>query len=199
MTVLARARSAALGVDVPAALNLVGALVKYVSPAFLFPTAIALGYGESPWPFVVAGLVTFGAGVGLETVTRGKERVGVREGFLVVALVWMLVAAFGALPYLLSGEDQLESPIDAYFESMSGFTTTGASILTDIEGLNHSLAMWRQFTTWVGGMGIIVLALAVLPRLRVGGRQLFETEAPGPEVERLTVSIRDAARRFLLL
>jgi trk system potassium uptake protein len=188
-----------LGVDVAAALNLVGALVKYVSPAFLFPTAIALGYGESPWPFLISGLVTLGAGVGLEALTRGKERVGVREGFLVIALVWMLVAAFGALPYLISGESQLSNPVDAYFESMSGFTTTGASVLTDIEGLNHSLAMWRQFTTWVGGMGIIVLALAVLPRLRVGGRQMFETEAPGPEVERLTVTIRDAARRFLFL
>jgi trk system potassium uptake protein TrkH len=199
LTVVTRARPAVLGVDVAAALNLVGALVKYFSPAFLFPTAIALGYGESPWPFLIAGLVTVSAGFGLEAVTRGKERVGAREGFLVVALVWMLVAAFGALPYLLSGERQLRHPVDAYFESMSGFTTTGASILTDVEGLNHSLAMWRQFTTWVGGMGIIVLALAVLPRLRVGGRQMFETEAPGPEVERLTVTIRDAARRFLTL
>jgi trk system potassium uptake protein len=199
LTAIARARPGVLGVDVVASLNLVGALVKYFSPAFLFPTAIALGYGESPWSYLIAGAVTLGAGVGLEAVTRGKERVGAREGFLVVALVWALVAAFGALPYLLSGEDQLRSPVDAYFESMSGFTTTGASILTDIEGLNHSLAMWRQFTTWVGGMGIIVLALAVLPRLRVGGRQMFETEAPGPEVERLTVTIRDAARRFLAL
>lgn len=199
MRAFSRARPALLGVDVAAAFNLVGALVKYLSPAFLFPTAIALGYGESPWPFVIAGLTTLGAGIGLEAVTRGKERVGVREGFLVVALVWLLVAAFGALPYLLASEPQLSNPVDAYFESMSGFTTTGASVLTDIEGLNHSLAMWRQFTTWVGGMGIIVLALAVLPRLRVGGRQMFETEAPGPEVERLTVTIRDAARRFLLL
>jgi trk system potassium uptake protein TrkH len=196
---LSRGRPGVLGVDVAAALNLVGALVKYFSPAFLFPTAIALGYGESPWPFVIAGLVTVSAGFSLEALTRGKERVGVREGFLVVALVWLLVAAFGALPYLLSGEQQLRDPVNAYFESMSGFTTTGASILTDIEALNHSLAMWRQFTTWVGGMGIIVLALAVLPRLRVGGRQMFETEAPGPEVERLTVTIRDAARRFLVL
>lgn len=199
MTILSRARPGVLGVDIGAALNLVGALIKYVSPAFLFPTAIALGYGESPWPFVIAGLTTLGAGIGLETVTRGKERVGVREGFLVIALVWLLVAFFGALPYLLSGEQQLGDPVDAYFESMSGFTTTGASVLTDIEALNNSLAMWRQFTTWVGGMGIIVLALAVLPRLRVGGRQMFESEAPGPEVERLTVTIRDAARRFLLL
>jgi trk system potassium uptake protein TrkH len=199
LTVLTRPRAAVLGVDVAAALNLVGALIKYLSAAFLFPTAIALGYGESPWPFVIAGVATAGAGFGLEALTTGKERVGVREGFLVVVLLWLLAAGFGALPYLLSGQDQLSNPVDAYFESMSGFTTTGASVLTDIEALNHSLAMWRQFSCWVGGMGIIVLALAVLPRLRVGGRQMFETEAPGPEVERLTVTIRDAARRFLVL
>jgi trk system potassium uptake protein len=188
-----------LGVDLSAALNLVGALLKIFSPAFLFPIAIALGYGETPWPFVIAGVITLAAGFGLEAVTQGRERVGMREGFLVIALAWTLVAAFGALPYLFSGEEQFRNPLDAYFESMSGFTTTGASILTDIEALNHSVAMWRQFTIWLGGMGIIVLALAVLPRLRVGGRQLFETESPGPDVERLTVTIREAARRFLFL
>jgi trk system potassium uptake protein TrkH len=194
-----RLAPAALAVDVGAALNLSGALVKWFSPAFLFPTAIALGYGESPWPFLGAAAITAAAGAGLEHATRGKERVGAREGFLVVALIWILIATFGAVPYLLSGEPQLDSPLDAYFESMSGFTTTGASVLTDIPGLDHSFAMWRQFTQWLGGMGIIVMALAVLPRLRVGGRQLFEAEAPGPEVEPLTVSIRQAARRFVLL
>jgi trk system potassium uptake protein TrkH len=117
----------------------------------------------------------------------------------VIALVWLLVAWAGALPYLFSDEPQLSSPLDAYFESMSGFTTTGASVLTDIEGLSRSLLFWRQLTTWLGGMGILVLALAVLARLRVGGRQLFEAESPGPDVERLTVRIREASRRFLVL
>jgi trk system potassium uptake protein TrkH len=193
-----RARRGALGVDVGAALSLVGTLIKYLSVAVLFPAAIAIGYGEAFWPFLLAGTITAAVGFGLEAL-GDRERVGIREGFLVVSLVWLFAAGFGALPYLLSGEDQLSSPVDAYFESMSGFTTTGASVLTDIDGLSRSIAMWRQFTTWLGGMGIIVLALAVLPRLRVGGRQMFETEAPGPEVERLTVTIRDAARRFLVL
>jgi trk system potassium uptake protein TrkH len=193
-----RARIHPLGVDLAAALNLVGALVKWFALVFLFPTAIALGYGESPWPFLVSGLIAAGVGIGLEQATSGKERVGLREGFLVVSLVWMLVAVLGSLPYLFSGEDQLANPIDALFESMSGFTTTGASVLTDIEGLSRSLAMWRQFTAWVGGMGIVVLALAVLPRLRVGGRQaLFQTEAPGPELDSFAATIRDTARRFV--
>jgi trk system potassium uptake protein len=185
-----------IAVDVGAALNLVGAIVRYLALAFLLPTGVALGYGESVWPFLAAGLLTAGAGLGLESVTHGKERVGPREGFLVVALTWLLAAAAGALPFLLVDEPQLESPIDAYFESMSGFTTTGASVLTDVEGLSRSIAMWRQFTQWLGGMGIIVLALAVLPRLRVGGRQLLESELPGPEFEPLAVSIRDTARRL---
>jgi trk system potassium uptake protein len=188
----------ALGVDVGGALNLVGSLVKYLGAAFLFPVAIAIGYGEPVWPFVVAAAITTGVGVALERTTSGKERIGAREGYLVVSLVWLLVAAFGALPYLLA-EAQLARPVDALFESMSGFSTTGSSVLTDIPGLSRSMLMWRQFTTWIGGVGIIVLFLAVLPRLRVGGRQaLFKTEMPGPELP-LAATIRETARRFLLL
>ena len=192
-------RRETIGVDVGAALNLVGALLRYLSLAFAFPAVIAVIYDEAPWPFVAAGAVTAALGAGLEAVTRGKERVGVREGFLVVALTWLGAALIGGLPYLFAGEPQLSSPVDAWFEAMSGFTTTGASVLTDIEAMPRSLLMWRQFTQWLGGMGIIVLALAVLPRLRIGGRQLLESEMPGPEVEPLTASIRDTARRLWVL
>ena len=188
-----------LGVDVPAALNLVGALTKYLSIAALFPVAVAIGYSESFWPFLAAGAIAAAFGLALELVTRGKERVGIREGFLVVSLTWIVAAGFGALPYVLSGEEPLSSPINAYFEAMSGFTTTGASVVAAPEELPRSLLMWRQFTQWLGGMGIIVLALAVLPRLRVGGRQLFESELPGPELEPLATSIRDTAQRLWLL
>jgi trk system potassium uptake protein len=187
------------GVEVGAALNLVGTLIKYLSLAFVLPTGVALGYGESPWPFVGAGLLTAAVGVALERSTRSPGQVGAREGFLIVGLTWLLAAAIGSLPYLFAGGDQLSHPVDAYFEAMSGFTTTGATVVTDFESLSHSLAMWRQFSQWLGGMGIIVLALAVLPRLRVGGRQLFEFETPGPEVEKLTSSIRETARRLWLL
>jgi trk system potassium uptake protein len=188
-----------VAVDVSAALNLVGALVKWFSPAFLFPAVIALGYDEPVWPFLVPGAAVGLFGLGLEAATSGKERVGAREGYLVVSLVWLLVPVFGSLPYLLSGEEQLASPIDALFESMSGFTTTGSSILTDIPALDNSMLMWRQFTQWLGGMGIIVLALTILARLRVGGRQaLFHMESPGPaELATFPATIRDTARRFL--
>jgi trk/ktr system potassium uptake protein len=186
-------------VDIGPALSLVGTLLKYLSLAFLFPTAIAVGYDEPAWPFLAAALATAVVGFALERSTPSGEGVGVREGFLVVVLLWLAAPAAGALPYLFSDEAQLSSPVDAYFEAMSGFSTTSSSVLIDVEGLSHSLAMWRQFTVWLGGMGILVLALAVLPRLRVGGRQLFGLEVAGPELEPLTVTIRETARRFLVL
>ncbi|RDI73484.1 Trk-type K+ transport system membrane component [Gaiella occulta] len=186
-------------VEVRGALGLVGTLTKYLSLATLFPAGVAIGYGEPPWPFLAAGAIAALAGLALERLGRDSHTIGFREGFFVVAVTWLFAAAVGALPYLLSGEAQLDRPVDAYFEAMSGFTTTGASVLTDIAAVNRSLLMWRQFTQWLGGMGIIVLALAVLPRLRVGGRQLLESEMPGPEIEQLSVRIRSTAQRLWLL
>jgi len=189
-----------LAIDVPAAVNLIGALAKYLGLAALFPIPFALWYEEPFWPFLAAGAIVSGFGIVLERLTSGAaERVGVREGFLVVSATWLLAAGFAALPYLLSSGPQLSSPIDAYFEGMSGFTTTGSSVVSDLAEINRSLGMWRQFTQWLGGMGIIVLAIAVLPRLRVGGRQLMESELPGPEIAQLSEHIRSTARKLWIL
>ena len=189
-----------LAIDVPAVVNLVGTLGKYLGLAALFPIPWALAYGEPVLPFLATGVITSGLGLVMERVTAGAAgRVGVREGFLVVSLVWLLAAAFAGIPYLFEGGDQLSSPIDAYFEGMSGFTTTGATVVTDYDDLNRSIALWRQFTQWLGGMGIIVLAIAVLPRLRVGGRQMLESELPGPEIAQLSERIRVTARRLWVL
>ena len=192
-------RPARLGLEFRGALALVGTLTKYLSVATLFPAALAIGYGEAFWPFLAAGAIIALLGLGMERIGRSAPAIGFREGFFVVAVTWLMAATLGALPYLLSGDPQLDRPVDAYFEAMSGFTTTGASILTDIPALDRSLLMWRQFTQWLGGMGIIVLALAVLPRLRVGGRQLLESEMPGPEVDQLADRIRSTAQRLWLL
>ena len=184
-----------LAVDVPAALNVVGTLAKYLGLAALLPTVIAIGYGERFWPFLAAGAITSGSGYAAERLTaRSAGQVGVREGFLVVSATWLVAAAFGSIPYLFVGGDQLGHPIDAYFEGMSGFTTTGASVVTDFDAISKSMGMWRQLTQWLGGMGIIVLAIAVLPRLRVGGRQMLEAEMPGPEIAQLSERIRETAR-----
>ncbi len=190
-----------LGVDVGSALDLVGHVLKYLSLAFLVPAAVAVGYGETFWPFLVGGAITAVVGWGLDQITRGQqERVGLREGYLVVALVWLLIPAFGAIPFLLADAPQLANPVDAYFEAVSGFTASGATVVPDVESLDRSILIWRQLSHWLGGMGIIVLAVAVLPRLRVGGRQLLQSELAGPtEVERLTATIRDTARRLWVL
>jgi trk system potassium uptake protein len=196
VTIAGRGR---LAIDVAGAGALTGTLLKYLSPAALVPTVAALWYSEPFWPFLAAGALAAAFGFALERLGGSAARIGVREGYLVVALVWLLAAAFGALPFVLSDEPQLSRPVDAYFEAMSGFTTTGASITTNVEEVARSLVLWRQLTQWLGGMGIIVLALAVLPRLRVGGRQLLESELPGPEVDQLSARIKDTARQLWLL
>jgi trk system potassium uptake protein TrkH len=186
-------------VDVRGSLALVGLLLKYLSVSALFPAAFAVGYDEPVLPFLATAVIGFGVGWGIERGLGGVTRIGFREGYLVVALTWVAAALFGALPFVLSGDPQLDRPLDALFESMSGFTATGASVVTDVDAVDRSLLMWRQFSQWLGGMGIIVLALAVLPRLRVGGRQLLESELPGPEIDQLADRIRDTARRLWFL
>jgi trk system potassium uptake protein TrkH len=189
-----------LVVDLPAAANLVGMLGKYLGLAALLPVVVALWYGEPFWPFLAAGAITSGLGLAVERLTAGAaERVGVREGFLVVSLVWLVAAGFASLPYLFAGGDQLGHPVDALFEGMSGFTTTGATVVTDYDDLPRSIDLWRAITQWLGGMGVIVLALAVLPRLRVGGRQLMESEPAGPEAAGLAERIRRTIRRLGVL
>jgi trk system potassium uptake protein TrkH len=184
-----------LAIDVVAVANLVGTLAKYLGIATVFPIALALYYGDPVWPYIVTGLGTSGLGFALERLTAGaRSQLGVREGFLVVSAMLLTTAAFASLPYLMAGGEQLDHPIDAYLEGMSAVTTTGASVVTDYDAFSPTLAMWRQFTQWLGGMGIIILAVAILPRLRVGGRQMMESELPGPEITQLGERIRALAR-----
>jgi trk/ktr system potassium uptake protein len=184
-----------LAIDVVAVANLVGTLAKYLGIATVFPVGLALYYGDPVWPYIVTGLGTSGFGFVLERVTAGaRSHLGVREGFLVVSAMLLTTAAFASLPYLMAGGEQLDHPIDAYLEGMSAVTTTGASVVTDYDAFSPTLAMWRQFTQWLGGMGIIILAVAILPRLRVGGRQMMESELPGPEIAQLGERIRALAR-----
>jgi trk system potassium uptake protein len=192
------ARRRRIGINVGDALNLVGSLLKPLGLAFVIPAVVAAGYGEPVLPFLGAGLITSAFGTALQAATRGRERVGTREAYLVVCVLWLAVAVFGALPYLF-GEPQLSDPVDAFFESMSGFSSAGASVVTDIPAMSQSFLIWRGLTAWIGGLGIIVLFLAVLPRLNVGGRQaMFKTEAAGPEIG-FETTIREAARRFVAL
>jgi trk system potassium uptake protein TrkH len=170
----------------------VGLLLFFVGVSMLAPLAVSLLFGgEDAWAIFASMGITLGAGVVVVLVTRGHSDLGTRDGFGVVTFGWLAIAFFGTLPFLLSGA--ISDPTDAMFETMSGFTTTGASILTDIEALPRGVLFWRCFMQWIGGMGIIVLSLAILPMLGVGGMQLYRAEAPGPTPDKLTPRIRQTA------
>lgn len=174
-------------------IKVLGFLLLVTSACLILPALISLAYGESDWPYFLAssgiGLLLGGTAL---LILRDAPDLRVREGFAVVAFGWLFVGLLGALPFWLSG--QIPSFTDAAFESISGFTTTGSSILTDIESRSHGTLFWRAMTHWLGGMGIVLLALAILPLLGVGGMQLFRAEVPGPVAERLTPRIRETAK-----
>ena len=148
-------------------------------------------------PLALATLITAGFGGAGRMLTHVPEDINFREAFVMVTFSWTAVAIVGALPYLLSGT--LPSPSGALFESMSGFTTTGSTFLPDIEVVQPGILLWRSTTQWLGGMGFIVLGVAVLPYLGVGGMQLFRLEAPGPTADRLRPRIRETARLLWLV
>jgi len=183
-----------LRVDVQSTLHFTGSVCKYISVPLAVPVVVALLYGESPVPFLAGIAVTLGLGSLLEFVTD-EDELGHREGFLMVALTWLLVPVVGTVPYLVAGQGTLAQPDNALFESMSGFTTTGATIMGQIDvGVHgHAMMLWRQLTQWLGGMGIVVLMVAILPELSVGGAQLVREEAPGIEIDKLTPRIRGTA------
>jgi trk system potassium uptake protein TrkH len=145
----------------------------------------------------IALLLSSGIGIaisipGLFFLPKRHEDIRSKEGFAIVTLGWISFATIGALPFVLSGA--VPHYTDAFFETMSGFTTTGASILTDIEAVPHGILFWRSLTHWLGGMGIIVLTIAILPFLGVGGMQMFKAESPGPTVDKLSPRIASTAK-----
>lgn len=141
-------------------------------------------------------ITLLGAMVMVNTKNHKKE-MNKREGYLVVAFGWLVMAFSGTLPYLLT--NSMASFTDAFFETISGYTTTGASIVNNIEALPEGILFWRSMTHWIGGMGIIVLAIAILPLLGIGGMQLFAAEAPGPNTDKLHPRITDTAKRLWLI
>ncbi len=166
-----------------------GGLLRLLGLFMLVPLGVAYYYGESLTPFLVSIFITTLTGFLLLSYKTEDEWMR-KEGFAIVALGWLAAALFGAIPFILDGI----SPLNAVFESMSGFTTTGSSILTDIESHPKSILFWRGLIMWLGGMGIIVLFIAILPKLGVAGRQLFRAEAPGPTEDKLKPRVRDTAK-----
>ena len=173
---------------------MVGVLVLFFGLTMPVPLFVGLFYrDQSVSALVSAMVITLGAGLLCALVFR-KQRsdyISQREGMAIVALGWTAVGLFGALPFWLGGE--IPSFLDAFFESVSGFTTTGSSILNNIEGMSKGLLFWRSFIQWLGGMGIIVLSIAILPFLGVGGMQLYKAEVPTPVPDKLKPRIKDTA------
>ncbi|WP_251965333.1 TrkH family potassium uptake protein [Salinibacter ruber] len=180
--------------------SVLGPVLKWFSAVFSVPIATALYHGTSVVPFLVPLGISLGIGVLAEWI-GGDSELTVQDGFLLVTLTWVLVSLLGSVPYLLSGTGSFATPINAIFESFSGFSATGSTILLDISIEKHgaALMLWRQLTQWIAGMGILALAVAVLPRLSAGGAQFLDAEVPGPRLERLTPHIAETARRLWLL
>ena len=143
---------------------------------------------------ITAAITGFVGLVGYFFTRNAEKSIGKRDGYIIVTMVWIVFSIFGSLPFIISGS--IPNITDAFFETMSGFTTTGASILNDIEAMPHGLLVWRSLTQWLGGMGIIVLSLAVLPILGIGGMQLFVAEVPGPTKEKLHPRVKETAKRL---
>lgn len=176
--------------------HVTGTLVRLFSATPLVPAAVAAFYGEwrDVWGFGAAAAAACVAGVmmsraGGAAAVQASERIWRVEGLAIVAATWMVVAHLGAIPFVWSGLGF----IDALFESMSGFTTTGATVLTDFSAFGRGIFFWRALTHWIGGLGVIALFIAVLPRLAIAGRELFFAEAAGPTDEKLTPQLRQTA------
>ncbi|MDY1591406.1 MAG: TrkH family potassium uptake protein [Methanofastidiosum sp.] len=173
-------------------LPIIGRIVIMIAISMVAPLLCALYYGEKEiFVFIACIIITAISGYLLSRIRGNNEGLRLIEGMAVVSLGWAIITVFGALPFYLSGTLGF---IDAYFETMSGFTTTGATVINNVEILSKSLIFWRAFTQWIGGMGIIVLAIAVLPILSIGGMQMFDAESPGPKLDKLKPQIRETAK-----
>ncbi len=174
-------------------IHLLGFLLMFLAASMLLPIPFSLYYGDSDYTaLLISAGITFAIGFLTYKFTRFRQDLRAKEGFAVVTFGWIIFSFFGSLPFIISGA--IPSLTDAFFETMSGFTTTGATILTDIEALPHGILFWRSLTHWIGGMGIIVMSLAILPFLGVGGMQLFKAEVPGPVADKLTPRVTETAK-----
>lgn len=173
--------------------NIIGRLLMFLAATMLLPVPFSLYFGGEDYiALSISSGITLVFGFTLYWFFSIERDLRPKEGFAVVTLGWVFLSLFGAIPFVIDGA--IPSFTDAFFETMSGFTTTGATILTNIEEVPEGILLWRSLTHWIGGMGIIVLSLAILPFLGVGGMQLFKAEVPGPTADKLTPRITQTAK-----
>ena len=186
-----------VAVDWRTSATLVGTVLKALTVPLAGTAAVAAWYGEATIPFLVPLGLTLVAGLALERFDR--RDLGLRESYLMVALTWLAIAFVGAIPFVLAGQGVLADPINAMFESMSGVTTTGATVIDSFDAHGKSIHLWRALLQWMGGLGILVLAVAVLSQISVGGAQLMETETQTQDLTKLTPRIEETARLLGML
>ncbi|MBQ8868323.1 MAG: TrkH family potassium uptake protein [Oscillospiraceae bacterium] len=176
-----------------------GKLLIALSALLVLPLAVSIYYKEScTLAFLITAAISLVMGLLLSKLLKPASHViYAREGFAIVALVWLSMSAIGALPFVISGE--IPSFADAFFETVSGFTTTGASILRDVESMSHGLLFWRSFTHWIGGMGVLVFVMALLPNVSDRSIHILRAEVPGPIVGKLVPRIKDTAKILYII
>ncbi len=172
-----------------------GKIVLITALLMLFPAAVSLIYGEFEvlWAFLISIGIAIVGSVLITLLSKPKDHViYAKEGFIIVSLAWLTLSAIGALPFYISRE--IPSYTDAFFETVSGFTTTGASILSNVEALSHGLLFWRSFTHWIGGMGVLVFVMAIMPNISDRSIHIMRAEMPGPTVGKLVPRAKDTAK-----
>jgi trk system potassium uptake protein TrkH len=177
--------------------SLYGTILKWFSVVYLVPLVFAILQGTAFSPFLVPMVLSAVIGQVMDRFFAAEE-LEIRDGFLLVVLTWLSITVIGAIPYVLAGTGSLADPVNALFESASGFTATGSTAMADISlgTVSYALMFYRQFSQWLGGMGVLVLAVAVLPKLSAGGAQFLDAEVPGHRMERLTPHIAETARQL---
>ncbi|TNF43010.1 MAG: TrkH family potassium uptake protein [Bacteroidetes bacterium] len=180
-------------------IRVIGLLMFVEGVAMLLALIVSAIYKENDLTgFALSSGLNLLVGALIIWLTQNASKdIGKREGFIIVTLVWIVFSLLGSLPYIFTGS--IPSYTDAFFETMSGFTTTGSSVLNDIESLSHGILFWRSLTQWLGGMGMIVLSLAILPIFGIGGMQLYIAEVPGPTPDKISPRIRQTAARLWVI
>lgn len=187
-------------INIKVVTNIVGSLIIISGALMSLSIPISLYYKtDDLLSLIISSAITLVAGFLIKFSTRNhkNDEVKKRDGYLIVALGWLSMTLFGSLPYVVSGS--IPNYSDAFFETISGLTTTGATILENIEAMPKGILFWRSMTQWIGGMGIIVLTIAILPLLGVGGMELFASEAPGPTKDKIHPRIKETAKRLWII